>query len=38
MFEEEGLKGCYKYWKKTLNEEAADFLMVLDEEKGEFEN
>ena len=33
---EEGLKGCYTYWSHSLNEEAADFTMSLDEEKGEF--
>ena len=33
---EEGLKGCYTYWSHSLNEEAADFTMALDEEKGEF--
>lgn len=32
----EGLKGCYTYWSKSLNEEAADFTMTLDEEKKEF--
>ncbi len=33
---EEGLEGCYTYWSHSLNEEAADFEMVLDEIKGEF--
>jgi len=33
---EQGLKGCYTYWSHSLNEEAADFTMELDEEKGEF--
>jgi hypothetical protein len=33
---EKGLRGCYIYWKKALSEEAADFKMILDEEKGEF--
>lgn len=33
---EEGLAGCYKYWSHSLNEEAADFTMTLDERKGEF--
>lgn len=33
---EEGLKGCYRYWSHSLNEEAADFTMSLDEEKNEF--
>ena len=31
-----GLKGCWIYWNKTLNEEAADFTMELNEETGEF--
>ena len=33
---EQGLKGCYAYWSHSLNEEAADFTMTLDEENGEF--
>jgi len=31
-----GLRGCWEYWAGTLNEEAADFTMELDEEAGEF--
>ena len=31
-----GIRGCWLYWSHTLNEEAADFTMELDEEKGEF--
>jgi hypothetical protein len=31
-----GLRGCWLYWTHTLNEEAADFTMELDEEVGEF--
>jgi len=31
-----GIRGCWLYWEKTLNEEAADFTMELDEEAGEF--
>jgi hypothetical protein len=31
-----GLRGCWEYWSHTLNEEAADFTMELDEEAGEF--
>ncbi len=31
-----GIRGCYNYWSHTLNEEAADFTMTLDEDKGEF--
>ena len=33
---ENGLRGCWNYWSHTLNEEAADFTMTLDEDKGEF--
>jgi hypothetical protein len=33
---EHGLRGCWLYWSHTLNEEAADFTMTLDEEAGEF--
>lgn len=36
LVEENGLRGCWMYWTHTLNEEAADFTMELDEEKGEF--
>jgi len=31
-----GLEGCYAYWSHSLNEEAADFVLTLDEIKGEF--
>ncbi len=31
-----GLRGCWLYWNHTLNEEAADFTMTLDEDAGEF--
>ena len=31
-----GLRGCWLYWEHTLNEEAADFTMELDEEEGVF--
>jgi len=31
-----GIKGCWLYWSHTLNEEAADFSMELDEEAGMF--
>ena len=31
-----GIRGCWIYWSHTLNEEAADFTMELDEEAGEF--
>ena len=29
----EGIKGCFSYWTGTLNEEAADFTMYLNEKK-----
>lgn len=29
-----GLRGCWMYWSKTLNEEAADFTMEMDEDQG----
>jgi hypothetical protein len=31
-----GIRGCWIYWSKTLEEEAADFTMELDDEAGEF--
>ncbi len=31
-----GLRGCWDYWSHTLNEEAADFTMDLDEQAGVF--
>jgi len=31
-----GIRGCWLYWTKSLNEEAADFTMELDEEVGTF--
>ncbi|MFC1606386.1 hypothetical protein ACFL47_00325 [Candidatus Latescibacterota bacterium] len=33
---ENGIRGCWMYWSHTLNEEAADFTMELDEDAGEF--
>ncbi|NLF19152.1 MAG: hypothetical protein GX595_18135 [Lentisphaerae bacterium] len=33
---ERGLRGCWDYWSHTLNEEAADFTMELDEEANLF--
>ena len=36
LVEKNGIRGCWMYWSHTLNEEAADFIMELDEEKGEF--
>ena len=32
-----GLKGCWNYWNKSLNEEACDFEMTYDEENNFFE-
>ncbi|MBO7215326.1 MAG: hypothetical protein J6V66_07550 [Clostridia bacterium] len=32
-----GLKGCWNYWNKSLNEEACDFTMEYDEEKQIFQ-
>jgi len=34
--EREGIRGCYSYWSGTLNEEAADFTMYLNEKRGFF--
>jgi hypothetical protein len=34
--EAEGIRGCYTYWSGTLNEEAADFTMYLNEKRGFF--
>ena len=36
LVREHGLRGCWDYWNHTLNEEAADFTMELDEEAGYF--
>ena len=38
FIEREGLKGCWTYWKGTLNEEAADFTMYLNEKRGFYHN
>lgn len=32
----EGIRGCFTYWTGTLNEEAADFSMYLNEKRGFF--
>lgn len=37
LVEEHGIRGCWMYWSRTLNEEAADFTMTVDDEAGEFE-
>ena len=34
--EKEGIRGCFSYWSGTLNEEAADFTMYLNEKRGFF--
>lgn len=34
----EGIRGCYSYWAGSLNEEAADFTMYLNEKRGFFLN
>jgi len=34
FLEKEGIRGCFSYWKGTLNEEAADFTMYLNEKAG----
>lgn len=36
LVREHGLRGCWMYWCHTLNEEAADFTMEIDEEAGFF--
>lgn len=36
LVEQNGIAGCWMYWSNTLNEEAADFTMELDEENSEF--
>lgn len=33
----EGIRGCFSYWAGTLNEEAADFTMYLNEKAGWFQ-
>lgn len=32
-----GIRGCYEYWAHSLNEEAADFTMYLNEKRGFFQ-
>jgi hypothetical protein len=36
LVKKHGIRGCWLYWKKALNEEAADFTMELDEKAGVF--
>ena len=33
---QQGLRGCFEYWNYSLNEEAADFRMMLNEADGWF--
>lgn len=35
LAEEKGILGCWEYWSRALNEEAADFTMTLDPDKQE---
>ena len=34
--ERAGIRGCFEYWAHSLNEEAADFTMYLNEKRGFF--
>ena len=34
FIKKEGIRGCWSYWSGTLNEEAADFTMYLNEKRG----
>ena len=36
--QKEGIRGCWSYWAGTLNEEAADFTMYLNEKAGWYYN
>lgn len=36
LITEKRLEGCFEYWSHSLNEEAADFTLTLDEDKQEF--
>ncbi len=36
FIKKDGIKGCFNYWGGTLNEEAADFSMYLNEKEGWF--
>lgn len=36
LVKELGIRGCWLYWSRALNEEAADFTMELDEDIGWF--
>ncbi|MBP3701281.1 MAG: hypothetical protein J6I64_05285, partial [Lachnospiraceae bacterium] len=34
FIKKDGIRGCWNYWSGTLNEEAADFTMMLNEKAG----
>lgn len=36
LMQEKGLEGCFEYWSHSLNEEAADFTITLDNDKKAF--
>ena len=36
LVSQNGIRGCWFYWSRSLSEEAADFTLTLDEDKGEF--
>ena len=36
LIKQHGLRGCWLYWTQTLNEEAAEFVLVLDEDNNYF--
>jgi hypothetical protein len=37
LVKEKGIEGCWDYWTKALNEEAADFTITYDEDEQVFE-
>ena len=36
LMQEKGLEGCFEYWSQSLNEEAADFTITLNNDKKAF--
>lgn len=34
--EKDGVRGCFQFWAEALNEEAADFTLYLNEQRGFF--
>ena len=36
--QKEGLRGCWSYWAVSLNEEACDFTMILNEKDGWYQD